>query len=949
MIYPWAKTFTRPLLRGAIALRAGLMWGSLLMAVAVVHGQEAGDAIPGKPGLSNVARFSLPVQDNDALLEKELTRRKSGENPHFAVPVSVDIAPATHGTWEELVPGGTWVWRQRITSDGAHSLNLGITDFYLPPGARLFFYNPSMETVHGPYTYADNESYAQLWTPVVDGDELIVEVQVSVEQRSNLHLRISTVNHDFYGVHSVLAGSCNLDVACGGKDGWGIVDPFRDQIQSVALYTVGGIGYCTGFLVNNAREDCTPYFMTAFHCDVNSSNAQTMVVYWNYQNSFCRQPNSGSSGNPGNGSRALTNTGAIFRAGYAPSDFTLVELDDPIPPAANAFFAGWNLGDQLPRDSAVCIHHPSTEEKRISFTYQPIHRGQWGQGSANIPTGNHLIVPSWDIGTTEDGSSGSPLFNARGQVIGQLHGGGAACGNSNFDAFGWIKSSWTGGGANFNRLVNWLDPTGRGLSEIGGRTALRCSKAVLLEGNFSRRICLPGETTLTFAVSDLYQNPVALVLEDLPAGLTARFSQNPALPGSTVTLTLTGDRTALPKTIFLQLQADDGLDPFTLPFSVELSIVPTAPALLLPADKAASQSAETTLRWRGVAGAQTYRWQLSPDSTFSKLLLQGVSTDTMARVGDLPYDTNLYWRVIAVNSCGETASAGFREFRTAPDYRIQVTTGNAPICQIEDFQFTLQVGAGFQEPLQVNYRIIPSPDAFTLLLPTGNDALKPGASGIIRGKPGIIPVIPGFYQIALTLTDGLHSATTFIALQLRNPPKAPVLLDPAPNTALVIEQPVLTWEPSLNANRYFLEIARDSLFTDRVIATEVITSSYRLPNPLPSGSYFWRVSGRNDCGGEPSQTQKFRLLLEDLGKINQLLIGIEPNPATEQINIHLSNTVSDLSLEVYAINGQLLWQQQGVGQQRDYTINVRNYPAGVYLVRVKYRQGSITRRIIVQH
>ena len=53
------------------------------------------------------------------------------------------------------------------------------------------------------------------------------------------------------------SGSCNNNVIC--PEG----DPWRDQIRSVAMITVGGSGFCTGQLINNCANDGTPYFLTA--------------------------------------------------------------------------------------------------------------------------------------------------------------------------------------------------------------------------------------------------------------------------------------------------------------------------------------------------------------------------------------------------------------------------------------------------------------------------------------------------------------------------------------------------------------------------------------------------------------------------------------------------------------------------------------------------------------
>ncbi|VAX42280.1 Lysyl endopeptidase [hydrothermal vent metagenome] len=75
--------------------------------------------------------------------------------------------------------------------------------------------------------------------------------------------------------------------------------------------------------------------------------------------------------------------------------------------------------------------------------------------------GTHVKVTDWDTGTTEPGSSGSPLFNQDHRVIGQLHGGYAACGNDDADWYGKFSVSWTGSSSS-NRLVDHLDSAGTG-------------------------------------------------------------------------------------------------------------------------------------------------------------------------------------------------------------------------------------------------------------------------------------------------------------------------------------------------------------------------------------------------------------------------------------------------------------------------------------------------------
>jgi hypothetical protein len=89
---------------------------------------------------------------------------------------------------------------------------------------------------------------------------------------------------------------------------------------------------------------------------------------------------------------------------------TLVELDQAPDPAWEVFYSGWNRasGDF---SSVVAIHHPGTDEKRISFENDPTTTTSYLQNT--VPgAGTHIRVIDWDEGTTEGGSSGLALVRS---------------------------------------------------------------------------------------------------------------------------------------------------------------------------------------------------------------------------------------------------------------------------------------------------------------------------------------------------------------------------------------------------------------------------------------------------------------------------------------------------------------------------------------------------------
>jgi hypothetical protein len=260
-------------------------------------------------------------------------------------------------------------------------------------------------------------------------------------------------------------------------------------MRAVGVISTGGSTFCTGSLINDTANDRKMYFMTANHCSITSGNAASLVVYWNYQNSFCRTPGSAQSGQTGDGQLTQFHTGSFFRAASAPSDFTLVELDDPPVTAYNHHWAGWDrsTGNFTCTAAAPCasIHHPATDEKRITYVTTNTATTSYS-GTTSPGDGTHVWAhwatdppgPFTTPGVTEPGSSGSPLYNASGRFIGQLHGGPSSCGATGdnlSDYYGRFSVSWTGGGTSSTRLSNWLDAGNTGATTIPGIDMVACT------------------------------------------------------------------------------------------------------------------------------------------------------------------------------------------------------------------------------------------------------------------------------------------------------------------------------------------------------------------------------------------------------------------------------------------------------------------------------------------
>jgi len=151
----------------------------------------------------------------------------------------------------------------------------------------------------------------------------------------------------------------------------------------------------------------------------------------------------------------------------------------------NPYYAGWDATGSAP-SSSVGIHHPDGDIKKISVDNNLAVSSDFDPDPAPYPSNSQWKVVDWDKGTTEGGSSGSPLFDDNSQkIIGQLTGGYAACGNSSSDYYGKFSMSWDYGSSSSSRLKDWLDPNNTGIQQLDG-----------IEGPTPLQVSISGPTSV---------------------------------------------------------------------------------------------------------------------------------------------------------------------------------------------------------------------------------------------------------------------------------------------------------------------------------------------------------------------------------------------------------------------------------------------------------------------
>jgi hypothetical protein len=118
----------------------------------------------------------------------------------------------------------------------------------------------------------------------------------------------------------------------------------------------------------------------------------------------------------------LRTLGATIRATNRTSDYTLLELGEGAP--EGTAFLGWNTADIASSDDIELfrISHPSGAPQSYSE-----HVVDTSYGTCTSWPRGDWIYSRDTYGATEGGSSGSPVVNAAGEVVGQLSG---ACGTN---------------------------------------------------------------------------------------------------------------------------------------------------------------------------------------------------------------------------------------------------------------------------------------------------------------------------------------------------------------------------------------------------------------------------------------------------------------------------------------------------------------------------------------
>ncbi|MCQ2279498.1 MAG: T9SS type A sorting domain-containing protein [Bacteroidales bacterium] len=450
-----------------------------------------------------VPEIEFDALDVDALLAEDASIEGKSHALRIGVTIDVNYNINNCGRMDYL-PDGSRLWRVAFHMKEATFTSMNFSTFDIPEGAELYFYTPDRDEFIGKFTCLNKMEDGTFYPQEMPGETIILEYyepanvafhgNLVIDQLSQGYYDFFHINKDVEGGIGTAEGTCHPNAICYDAQ-------WHAQIQSVVCYTMTSGGYiymCSGAMVNNTGNTPTNqkhYLLSANHC----YEGGTWKFYFGYQATTC---------NGSNGSIYKTATGYTLKAkdnGDSSSDFMLVEITGTINPIFNVFLAGWdNSATQTASlnaaTSCAAIHHPGGDIKKFSIP-QTLRNG--AQVYSNT-TKYWLTTWATATGATEQGSSGSPLFNKDKLIIGQLYAGSSSCSNpGGMDEYGKLSNSWTNGNNSNNakKLKPWLDPNNSGVTTLQGVWMIGSPDAIAnYEGSKSLNV-FPNPTSGMVTVS----------------------------------------------------------------------------------------------------------------------------------------------------------------------------------------------------------------------------------------------------------------------------------------------------------------------------------------------------------------------------------------------------------------------------------------------------------------
>ncbi len=269
--------------------------------------------------------------------------------------------------------------------------------------------------------------------------------------------------------------------------------------------------------------------------------------------------------------------------------------------------------------------------------------------------------------------------------------------------------------------------------------------------------------------------------------------------------------------------------------AVEQILVPSAPPLTMPENKALSSDNTPDFSWESVANAVSYEIEIDDDKGFNSPDQTTIVNDTMYTATTLG-DGKYFWRVRGINGAGMPGA-----WSNTFQFTIDTTPPDVPIIESPD-------GATVENTrVQLKWNKNKDAAMYELRLDTVNAPVFTIESRKNKYKPPS-ELLPTTYFWQVRAIDKAGNASAWTPIQTLNVissnKSSPIL------NRFTTATPTLTWNPISWATEYEIQIDISKKFNTSVVQTHTVTAptTTLVPDPLADGVWLWRIRAR-DAGG----------------------------------------------------------------------------------------------------
>jgi len=266
---------------------------------------------------------------------------------------------------------------------------------------------------------------------------------------------------------------------------------------------------------------------------------------------------------------------------------------------------------------------------------------------------------------------------------------------------------------------------------------------------------------------------------------------------------------------------------------------PVAPSLVSPSNNARDVPADVTLSWGSVAGADSYRIQISTNNDFVATVVDNGGLQTTSfTVAGLAAGTRYYWRVSATNAAGTSPWSSTRTFTVVS---IQSSNAGMSSALSIDPPSQLNVGSVTSTSAVLNWTG-PSSAKFDIQVNPGNKIYSTGSSPLTVAS--LSPATTYDWQVRSRSSNDRDTSGWVAGPSFTTAPSAPTGL----SANVTAASATLSWSGSAGAT-YNVQVSDKSDYSNLIVnASGLQEASTSVTNLTGETQYFWRVSATNARG-----------------------------------------------------------------------------------------------------